>query len=277
MPLPNSSILSRRRFLYSASAVSIVSSLSRNLGAQASSPNGAAHDRTPDESIPYDTLLKFNEDGTPKRFAGNTVICHLPEQSPVRDATVSLGKALRAASFAHKLGVLPNDSYHATILGGANDQDRKRYGWPADVPLDAPMNECNRIVSERMLKFTMQEPLPLRFRVNAEKTLAAPKACGIHLLPFDSNEQIKLRKLRDRLSDEVFRYRASDHDAFGFHISLAYQLRTFSSAENTEYRATLGRHMCTFSSSVPSLELGIPEFCTFTDMYRFEVRTLLKT
>jgi hypothetical protein len=271
------SIRSRRDFVLSAAAFSISAILPHRLLAQ---QNGSASSEGDDPKltvIPKDTHLKFNPNGTRRPFAGNTVICHLPQQSNVRDTVTAIGDALRSSSFAPKLAILPSDSYHVTILGGANDLDRSRSEWPDDVSIEAPIAECNRIVGEKFAQFKMHEELPIRFRLDKDRTLAPQLASGLQLVPADPSEKSKLSRLRDRMADEVFRYRAKNHGTFGFHISLAYQMSGFTFDERREYQSILEHHIPIIVVAAPVIELGVPEFCTFEDMYRFEIRTLLRT
>jgi|GEM_PF-670608 len=271
------STYSRRQFLFRSSAFSLAGLAPKRLRAQHVLSAEPQKDDPQLNIIPKDSLLKFNQDGSVRSFAGNTVICHLPQQSRFQDAVAALGNALRSSSFADKLAVLPSDSYHATIIGGLNDQDRRTYGWPADIPIDTPITECNRIIDERIAQFSTQTELPLRFRLDKEKTLALQRPCGLQLVPADENEEHKLRTLRDRMSDEVFRYRTSDHNTFGFHISMAYQMRGLAATERREYQSILLHRLPAIVAVTPVIELGIPEFCTFENMYRFEVQTLVRT
>jgi hypothetical protein len=162
-------------------------------------------------------------------------------------------------------------------LDGLNDQDRAVYGWPADIPIDVPMRECNRIIGERIAKFRMRGELPIRVRVDREKTLAPQRVSSLRISPADDEENAKLRDLRDRLASEVFRFRTKDHDTFGFHISLAYQMSKLTVEEAMEHQAILERHVPGIITAAPVIELGDPEYCTFDDMYRFEIRSLLRT
>ncbi|MBB5345874.1 hypothetical protein HDF10_003875 [Edaphobacter lichenicola] len=122
-------IQSRRKFLLGSSAVSLATFLPKSLDAQPASMQKSAEGNPVFESTPKDASLKFTPDGTRRPFAGNTVICHLPQQCKIRDEAADLGNALRSSSFAHKLGILPSDSYHMTVFSGPNDQDRAVYGW----------------------------------------------------------------------------------------------------------------------------------------------------
>jgi hypothetical protein len=270
-------MLSRRNFLLRSSALSLARLIPSQLSALGLGPQQAQQDDPKLEIIPRDTLLKFNPDGSPRPFAGNTIICHLPQQSPFRDTVSALGNGLRSNPFSGKLAILPSDSYHVTILGGLNDQDRARYGWPSDIPINTPITGCNRVIGERIAQFRMHADLPLRFCLDKEKTLAPQRPSGLQLVPADANEKLKIRTLRDRMADEVFGYRAADHDTFGFHISLAYQMRGLAAAERGEYQSILMQHLPAIVAAAPVIEFGSPEFCTFENMYRFEVRTLLRS
>jgi hypothetical protein len=267
----------RRQFLLRSSALGLSALLPLRLNAQLMQSAPPAEDDPQLATIPRDTLLKFNPDGSPRYFAGNTVICHLLQQTLFRDAVVALGKALRSSSFSRKLATLPGESYHVTILSGPNDRDRSRYGWPSDIPINAPIAECNRIIGERIARFKMNAELPLRFRLEKEKTLAPQRPSGLQLVPANAGEKLKIQTLRDRMADEVFRYRAADHDTFGFHISLAYQTHYLSAAERQEYQHLLTQHLLAIDAATSIIELGVPEFSTFENMYRFEVQTLLRT
>jgi hypothetical protein len=271
------SIRSRRQFLLRSSAFALTGLFPLRVSAQLSRSDEPQEDDTQLAIIPRDTLLKFNPNGQPRAFAGNTVICHLPQQSRFQDAVAALGDALRSSTFANKLAILPSDSYHVTILGGLNDQDRTRYGWPLDLPINAPIIECNHIIGERIARFRMRSELPIRFRLDKEKTVAPQRASGLQLVPADAKEKLKLHILRDQMAAEVFRYRAADHDTFGFHVSLAYQLNSFTAEERRDYQSELVSHLPAIIAAAPVIEFGIPEFCTFGDMYRFEIQTLLHT
>jgi hypothetical protein len=270
---------SRRTFLLQASAMTVVAALPAGLVAQADVSLDAPIDLGAIEQqavkIPNrDTLLKFNTDGTRKPFAGNTVICHLPVQCEMRDAMVRLHEELAETPFLHKLGLTSTDSYHMTVFPGANDQDRTAYGWPSYVPLDATMEECNRVVEARMEAAQVHCKLPLRVRVDVPATLNYFTACTLRMTPANREENAKLRAVRDQLAG-VYGFRTKDHDQYTFHITMSYQTARFTEQEQTEYRRILRAHLRQIVAAAPVLELGEPEYCVFPDMFRFEPKILL--
>jgi hypothetical protein len=276
----------RRQFLIQSSALSAAAILpigSMNLSAQAGAPSGAQPDIQIDPAkinevaakIPYrDTTLKFNSDGTRRPFAGNTVICHLPVQSAMRDAMVALHDDLTRTPFHPKLGLTATDSYHMTIFPGANDQDRTISGWPSYVPADAPIEVCSRMVGERMAKAHLNCELPLRVRVDELRSLIYPTACTLRMIPVDDAENTKLRSIRDQLS-KIYGFRLKDHDQYGFHITMSYQISPFTNEEQAAYRSLLKAHIQRIIDAAPVLELGNPEYCTFPDMFRFDPQKLI--
>jgi len=223
-----------------------------------------------------DTMLKFNLDGTRRPFAGNTVICHLQPQGPTRDAVERMVAELNQASFIHKITLLPPDSYHMTVYPGANDQGRDITGWPSYVPKDASIQDCSRRVAERMHQFHLECQLPIRMKVDETKTISNPRASTLRMIGANAEQENKIRKVRDRLVD-VFGFRDNKHDEYGFHITLAYQIRSFTAAEQAEYHAILAKHVPRIVASAPVFEFANPEFCTFPDMFRFDIQLLLST
>lgn len=256
----------RREFLLQSSTLAIASLIPATLVGQAS---------TPEPHIPNrDTTLKFNPDGTRRPFAGNTIICHLPVQCAMRDAMVELHEALAQAPFRNKLGLTSTDSYHMTIFPGANDQDRPAYGWPSYVPANATIEDCNRMVGEKMAKARFSCQLPLRMRIDEGYTVNYGTACSLRLIAVNHEEETKLRSLRDQIA-EVYGFRLKDHTTYQFHMTMSYQMAPFTAEEQSAYRNLLRTYIQRLIAAQPILELGIPEYCTFPDMFRFEPQKLL--
>ncbi len=263
---------SRRKFLANASLLGASTLLPSRLWSQSHTASGPPETQA---AIPnHDTVLKFRPDGTPRPFAGNTVICHLPVQCAMRDAMVDLHEAFKLASFRHKLGPTPPDSYHMTVFPGANDQDRTATGWPSYVPADASIDVCSNMVGVRMAAARLKYQLPLSVRVDVEATIGYPSACTLRLVAANPAEEVKLRSLRDQLS-EVYGFRLPSHASYGFHMGMAYQLAHFTPEEQASYTTLLQVHIPKIVAAAPVLQLGEPEYCTFSDMFRFEPKHLL--
>jgi hypothetical protein len=231
---------------------------------------------TEDESnIPtLDTRLKFNPDGTRRAFAGNTVICRLQQQGSARRTIEALVSDLKRSSITRKISILPSESYHMTIYPGVNDQRRDITGWPSDVAKEASIEECDRIVTQHMRQFHLLCELPIRMRVDGSKSIANKRASTLRMVGANDVEEHKIRTIRDRLVD-TFHFRDRNHDDYGFHITVAYQLLPFTSAEQAEYHQILLKNIPLIMTAAPVFEFGNPEFCTFPDMFVFDTKLLL--
>ncbi|WP_206244716.1 DUF1868 domain-containing protein [Novosphingobium terrae] len=233
----------------------------------------AARAGSPEQGTPPDVGRKFLANGQVMPFAGNTIICHLPQQGPDSapfDALLDVYRVLPAREWARKVTVLPPSSYHMTIIGGANDKERRRPLWPADLPLDMPMAECDRILGERLRAFRLgTEAGPYRMRVNPAAPSAKEGPLTMRLLPFDAAEEKRLRRLRDRLS-EVLGIQDTGHDTYGFHITLAYQFAALTSAEDAAWREDLAQWKQQIIARAPVITLGPPEYCLLADMFAFK-------
>ncbi len=229
---------------------------------------GGAADR-----LPPDVGRKFAADGRVLPFAGNTIICHLPQQgagSEAFDALLDVYRALPGEPWARKVTALPPSSYHMTIFGTANDKARRYPLWPAGLPLDMPMADCDRILGERLRAFRLgDEAGPYRMRVNMESPPAGETPLTVRLLPTDDAVEARLRKLRDRLSD-VTGIREPDHDRYRFHITLAYQVAPLTPQEDDAWRRSLAAWKAMIARRAPIITLGNPEYCLLKDMFAFK-------
>ncbi len=229
-----------------------------------------------ESSLPTGTRGKFNPDGSVRPFAGNTVISHLPAQCALRDAAVALHDALLASPIRSKFAVLPTDSYHMTVFSGVNDQGRTPASWPHDLAIDMPIEECTRILNDRLASFVLNRPMPIRMKIDQAATTGYTGGCSLRLRPADDAEDSRIRGLRNRLAD-VFQFRAADHTRYEFHITIAYPLADLEAAEYRIYRTLLTTHVQEIASASPIIELGLPEFCSFRDMYRYDLLRYLRT
>lgn len=222
---------------------------------------------------PGDVGRKFYADGRVKAFAGNTIVCHLPQQGEGAEpfnALLDIYREMPQQHFVRKLTAVPPSSYHMTVFGGANDQDRRLPVWPADLPLDLPIADCNRVLGERLRDFSLEDSTPpYRMRVDLSEPFAAEAPIVIRLQPVDDAERLRLTRLRDRLAKRLA-IRAQNHETYRFHITLAYQIQWLTATEQAEFRNVLKGWRETLARRCPIITLGAPEYCFLKDMFAFE-------
>jgi hypothetical protein len=131
------------------------------------------------------------------------------------------------------------------------------------------------MVGERMAELRLDCELPFRVRVNLDATLHYSLACTMRLVPADAAENTKLRSVRDRLAT-TYGFRTSDHDSYEFHMTMSYQLKSFTASEEAAYRKLLKSYVPRIIAAAPVIEFGVPEYCTFPSMNRFDTQRLLR-
>jgi hypothetical protein len=157
-----------------------------------------------------------------------------------------------------------------TIFGGANEKERRLPLWPADLPLDLALDQCTRILGERLRSFSLgTDAPPYRMKINPAEPPENESPLTIRLVPADKETEEKLRRVRNRLSD-LLKIRDPSHDSYGFHITLGYSIRWLNHAENLDFRRSLTRWRTMLEQRAPIFSLGAPEYCTLEDMFAFK-------
>lgn len=225
-----------------------------------------------------DVGSKFDAEGRVLPFAGNTVICHLPQQGeyagPFR-GLLDIYRELPRHDFARKLTLLPPSSYHMTVFGGANDRQRIARNWPADISLNVPIDECTRLLNGRLEDFELGSTSPIRMRVALDESPMEERPLKIRLTAVDAAQERRLRDLRDRLAVRL-RLRSPTHDNYEFHITLAYIYRLLSPSEHRAFRAMRTQWHERLAANYPVIHLPLIEFCRFPDMFYFERLAVLR-
>lgn len=252
--------LSRREWLQwsAAGATALAVAPSSPLAAQTS-------------AYPPDVGRKFSAAGKVLPFAGNTIICHLPQQgehAACFDAMLDIYRDAPSHDFCRKIALLPPSSYHMTVFGGANDHPRQRESWPADLPLDLAMADCSRIMAERLRHGPASWGEPIRMRIDPEQQPDNGHALIFLLRPADDAQQDRLQRLRRQLSDALG-IRPPNLESYRFHMSLGYPIGWFTPEEMADLQRNWARWVRDIAARSPVITLGAPEYCTFEDMYAF--------
>ncbi|MCH9296891.1 DUF1868 domain-containing protein [Pantoea allii] len=213
---------------------------------------------------------KFNANGEVLPFRGNTLICHLAQDSEMVGVTGEMVDAMKAAGLGRCYAFLPPSSYHMTVFNGANDRARYHPAWPQDLNLDVSMDECDRLFAAKLADFRLTSYLPLQMRIGG---MALKQGVSLSLAPLDWAENSKIRSLRDALSSTLH-CRRSNHDVYEFHISVSYLIHKPVDEELCLLQMLRATYLEKLMRVSPVIKLGAPEFCTFRDMLSY--RPLLR-
>ena len=206
---------------------------------------------------------KFNEDGTAKEFPGNTIICHVPKQSPQFQYLLKLRETLMSQHWSKKYSFLPPSSFHMTVFEGVCDQVRKNSKWTSMLSLDAPLEE----VDEFLISKWDSIEKPSYFNMKA-KLVGIGGVIGIQLTPKDDAMNEFIRNFRNVLS-ETYGIRMHLHSLYHFHISYAYAIEKISIKERLQAIKFMKKISQNIEEEFGILETGTPELTFFSDMFEF--------
>lgn len=205
---------------------------------------------------------KFTPEGAPLACPGFTTICHVDPTSDAFKALLQAQETLKAGPLASAFSFLPPASLHMTIFEGVIDYSRTRARWPGHLPLDASVEAATEDARARL----QGVDLDTSFAVRPEGIFAG---FSVSMTGATEDQEARLRRTRNRLRDALNLHR-EDHDAYQFHITLAYLLRWLSAAEAQQVLDLSSDVSETLLSQMPGLTLGPVELCRFDTMHHFE-------
>ncbi|KAF7346095.1 DUF1868-domain-containing protein [Mycena sanguinolenta] len=213
-----------------------------------------------DPKYPPGVPSKFDADGNVQYYPGNTIIAHLsPSVEPeLHRSMVALHDKLQSSHLSHLYTLLPPN--RVRVPGR----------WPDDLPLNASLEECTALFEKKLSSFDLQCDPPYHLSVTGFDPLE--NGIGVHLEPATTEENARIRGLRDRLW-QLLHIRSERHDTYPLHFSMAYLLRILTDEQDKELRALLMDH---FQGMPKQFTLGSPEFCTFENMFAFKPLLYLK-
>ena len=206
---------------------------------------------------------KFNPDGTAARYPGNTVVSDATPETRAYQVMHECLTQLQKSGLAKLFIPLPEDSYHMTVIRGVNDLVRDPAYWPAALPPDAPMTEADDYMAAAI--GSVPNPGPMRMRFGEVKI--TEEDFRIRMLPADAAQEQVLCRYRDQVADAVG-LRLPGHDAYTFHITLAYTWHLPDAAQ-AEAVAKLKAGMDELLATQPVVELHPPHVAFYRDMLSF--------
>ena len=210
-----------------------------------------------------DVGRKFYEDGSVRRYPGNTVVAPVTPASTAYDVMCHLRQTVIERGCDSHLILLPTDSYHMTIIRGVNDQIRDDAHWPAALAKDAPMSAVDDYMERAIMSADIPGPVRMRF----DHVRMSASDVKVVVVPADEGEERKLLRFRDRAADAIG-LRLPGHDSYVFHITLAYT-RVIPEGEDETRFADLIKEFTEYVSDKGEFYVSAPHVAFYDDMLRF--------
>ncbi|MEM6438711.1 MAG: DUF1868 domain-containing protein [Pseudomonadota bacterium] len=212
--------------------------------------------------------VRFDAQRRPVPCSGCTVVAHLDpgDHAPfaaVRDALVN-------ADAADHWAWLPRSSYHMTVFDLLLHNRREPGFWPSGLAADASNAEADAFAFERLRHSGRSASPPFLMRVEGLAANAATAACiSVRLAPVDAAENARMRHLRDGWADALGLRQRPGHEAYAFHVTLAYLVRWPDGGERSKAEAALTKASAELRSQKPILALTRCDACVFSCMTAF--------
>ncbi len=198
-----------------------------------------------------------------KEFPGNTVICHIPQDSATFQLLLRVRREAEAQPWGKKYSFLPPSSYHMTVFDGVCDQMRVSANWTSKLPLDAPLEQVDDLLRTAWANLLKPTGFSMQYR-----SFYAHDYIGMIIQPTTPDVERELRGFRDQLST-AFGIRHPNHAEYAFHTTLAYGIECLTPTEDalvTEFEGQMHREL---QKSFGVLHLNTPELTFFADMACF--------
>ncbi len=216
----------------------------------------ASHNPAP----PSHRGTRYGKRGGFLREPGNTVVCHVEKGSETEQALVDVRDGYLDMPEADKLLLTPITSLHMTLFQGIIEYQRKPGFWPADLPLDTPIDDMNEIMAARLEAFQPLDPFSV--------IVSGAGPAGLTVEGRREEDRKAMRSWRDAFAD-LLGYRHPDHDTYVYHITFGYPTERLSDAALPVWQSMLDGIAGRIAVRVPELELTPPAFCVFEDMNHF--------
>ena len=211
---------------------------------------------------------KFHPDGTAAVYPGNTVVSDATPETKAYQVMSECLDMLQSVGVDKLFIPLPKDSYHMTVIRGVNDLVRDQAFWPPALPLDASMTEVDDYMSAA-IKIV---PNPGAMRMRFGEARITEEDFRISMLPADAEQERVLRQYRNQVADAIG-LRLPGHDAYTFHITLAYTWHLPDQDQQTII-CELKTKMDKLLSEQPVVELHPPHIAFYRDMLSFSATRL---
>ena len=206
---------------------------------------------------------KFYEDGSVRKYPGNTVVADVTPECPAYEVMTRLHRMVKEHGFDRHIILLPTESYHMTVISGVNDQVRLDTHWPPSLPKDTSMDEVDDYIADAIGQLTMPQSIRMRF----DQIHFGSGAMLVLLVPADEAQEKILREFRDRAA-EAIGFRLPRHEKYRFHISLGYT-RIIPEGEDMDRMNRMIAEMNQYLEHRPAFEINSPYMAFYNDMYYF--------
>lgn len=208
-----------------------------------------------------ETREKFDQNGNAREYLGNTIVSMMNTKDfLLSNLANEIQTELGTHSFAEKFYMLPEESFHMTVIPLLNEVSRGDEEWPDYLPKDISMSEADDILLDKVS--SVEKPQNIQMKL----TKITPER--LELEP--ANEEISdaLRGYRDAIA-RVTDTKRKNHDEYKFHLSISYIFNALTESENDKLQKILDKLNEKYTVKDLLIQVPEPEFVIYNDMLGF--------
>lgn len=206
---------------------------------------------------------KFHEDGTAANYPGNTVISDVRPGNPAYDVMRRCRQMVTNAGLGPLFILMPEDSYHMTVIRGLNDHVRTDGYWPAALAKQASIEQADEYVGNAVSGVPAGNGFQMRF----DAVRITEEDFRVCLSPADEEQNALIRAYRDAVA-RALGLRLPGHEGYTFHITLAYTHYLAQQDQQRQLRS-LEAEMNDLIVAQPPFWVDPPHVAFYWDMLAF--------
>jgi len=213
---------------------------------------------------------KFNEDGSVRRYPGNTIISLLDPNTEVFARIQHARESLKRSAIGRCITTLPDISLHMTAIEGVCDQVRRPELWTSRLPLDAPLEAVDDLFEREWGHIPPLGRVEMTF-----SHLRIGGGVGVGLVPSHGDDNQRIRAWRDTVGQHLG-LRFPGHDTYEFHISLAYGIYVPTREEQDDLLAWKEAFDHEYALKVFTFVVPEPSLTFFDSMFFFDTKRIVR-
>ncbi|CDG39388.1 hypothetical protein ASAP_1343 [Asaia bogorensis] len=208
---------------------------------------------------------KFDAQGKPLYWPGNTTICPFAETHPLSVAMLDMNALIRR-DWSDHIVPTPPSSYHMTILGGVDPEQKAKNNWPSGISPSVTIEQTTAILRDRLASKAFEFPEKIEVEIDADR-FHAPLV-GVPLRPANAAMATALYDLRRQLA-EAIGFHPDNLMSFMFHATYGYKIRHIPHTQKAPLRKAVHEWRRVTAEKLGTIEIPPPVFCRFETMFAF--------
>ncbi|MBG9987674.1 DUF1868 domain-containing protein [Aerococcaceae bacterium DSM 111176] len=205
---------------------------------------------------------KFTEQGEPKKYIGNTIVCFFEEEESIFQEALQTQNKLKQSLMSDYLVFLPTDSFHMTVISLAREIDRGTEYWSEYSDENLAFTDLDQKLAEIVAEIPFPEDI--------EMAIDHVSFTKINLVPANEESKRKLLSYRDTIAERTG-IRHLGHDDYHFHISLTYLLHEIPEEMKENADQILAQITQELKQNIKTFTVSDAKFVIFNDMMDYTV------